>query len=149
MKTFAIYEQSENNRVAVKVGFSWPGFFLSMIWLLFARLWERAGITAGCTVALYIIALIFASFSAPGTVNFIMTVGGVVIGIIIGENGNRWRRTNLRARGFGLVAVVESESKDEALAKLREMSPKKLSAAKELAAYHLRKVEAEIAGARV
>lgn len=139
MKTFAIYEQSENNRVAVKVGFCWPAFFFSFWWCLAARLWERAGIAFGCSVVVLIIEM-----AAESVV--IGFIGLMIIGAIVGWNGNKWRRTNLRARGFNLVAVVESGSKDGALVKLREMSPDELYAAKEQAVARIAKIERERRG---
>ena len=134
MKNFAIYEQSKNNRIAVKVGFSWPGFFLSAFWLLFARLWEKAGIAFGVFLVPYGIALGLAADGREGMAEILLSVSSAAVGFVIGKNGNKWRRLNLRARGFNLVAAVEAESSDGALVKLREMSAEELSAAKEKAA---------------
>ena len=136
MKTYAVYEKSENDRVAVKVGFCWPGFIFSIWWLLCARLWERAGIFWGIALAVQL-------FAVPIVVNqhtispsirpfwvlvavLVQSCAIAVISWIIGSRGNKWRRINLRARGFKHVITMEAESKDEAFAKLREMSVEEL-----------------------
>ena len=134
MKTFAVYEKSENNRAAVKVGFCWPGVIWSGFWLLFVRLWEQAGIAFGTFVLCYATALaFFFEANRVDTATAIVSPVSLAIAIIIGTKGNRWRQTNLRARGFNLVAVVSAKSKDEAIVKLRDMSPEELSVAKEQA----------------
>ena len=144
MKTFAIYEQSENNRVVVKVGFCWPGCFWSGFWLLSARLWEKAGIIWGGWAILCFVALGVAAGGGRDGADvawFILFAGQLVIGFIVGDNGNKWRRMNLRARGFNLVAAVEAESKDGALVKLREMSAEELAAAKGEADQRIEEIE--------
>ena len=115
MKTFAVYEKSENDRVAVKVGFCWPGLIWSWAWLLCARLWEQAGIAIGSFAILYFVAIGFASEREYEIARFIMLAGPVVMGFVIGGRGNKWRRVNLRARGFEIIAIVEAESKDGAV----------------------------------
>ena len=130
MKEFAVYENSEKKRVAVKIGLCWPGFFLQILWLLLARLWERAAIFAGFQIA----AILAAGITADSRVELLATVSVIaqalvplIIGCVIADNGNEWRRTNLRARGFKRIATLQVDSKDEALAKVREMSPEELS----------------------
>ena len=130
MKEFAVYENSEKKRVAVKIGLCWPGFFLQILWLLLARLWERAAIFAGFQIA----AILAAGITADSRVEFWATASVIaqvlvplIIGCVIAESGNEWRRTNLRARGFKRIATLRADSKDEALAKVREMSPEELS----------------------
>lgn len=95
-----------------------------------ARLWERAVIFAGFQIA----AILAAGITADSRVEFLATVSVVaqalvplIIGCVIAGNGNEWRRTNLRARGFKRIATLQVDSKDEALAKVREMSPEELS----------------------
>ena len=144
MKNFAIYEKSENDRVVVKVGFCWPGCFWSGFWLLSARLWEKAGIIWGGWAILCFVALGFAADGGRGGADkaqTILFIGQLVIGFIVGWFGNEWRRTNLRARGFNPVAVVESESKDGAFVKLREMSAEELAAAKGKADGRIEEIE--------
>ena len=142
MKNFAVYEKSEDKRIAVKIGFCWPGFIWTGWWLLFARLWEQAGIVFG---ALAVVSLATVGTAKPHdldeAMSVVMFVTSIIIGFIVGRKGNKWRRANLRARGFNLVAVVNAESKDGARAELREMSPEKLSAAKKDAPGRIEKIE--------
>ena len=127
MKTYAVYEKSENDRVAVKVGFCWPGCIWSLAWLLCARLWERAGFFWGSVLIIQLITVPMLSDNDTGPFGaLIQLCAGVAIAWFVGSCGNEWRCTNLRARGFKHVVTLEAESKDEALAKLREISVEEL-----------------------
>ena len=127
MKTFAVYEKSENDRVAVKVGFCWPGLVWSGFWLLCVRLWEQAGTTFGVFAVLYFGTLAKTGFSGlSNDGRDFLSVSAAVMHLIIGWRGNKWRRTNLRARGFKHLITLEASSKDEALAKLHEKSVEEL-----------------------
>jgi len=44
MKVFKVYKHPVSGYEAVKVGFSWPGFFWIVTWLLWKRLWGIAGV---------------------------------------------------------------------------------------------------------
>ena len=131
MKTFAVYEKSENDRVAVKVGFCWPGFIFSIWWLLCTRLWERAGFFWGGALAVQLLTVPILSERNPGTALILFALltqfcAIAAVSWVVGSRGNKWRHTNLRARGFKHVVKLEAESKDEALAKLREMSVERI-----------------------
>ncbi|WP_181919263.1 DUF2628 domain-containing protein [Alkalilimnicola ehrlichii] len=43
MKTFNMFHHPHHGHKAVKVGFSWPGFFFGIIWAAIKGLWWLVG----------------------------------------------------------------------------------------------------------
>jgi len=109
MKTFNIYRHPELGLQAVKVGFTWPGFFFGIIWMLICKLWAHAAVVFAAGIA---ISLIIPNNEFGIIMNFVISIG---IGVFIGASGNQWRIDNLIKRGFQEVMTVEAENKDAAL----------------------------------
>jgi len=111
MKTFEIYKHPALGIQAVKIGFTWPGFFFGVIWTLICRLWLHSAVIFG--------AIILLSTLIPdvklATNTFLNAAISLGLSIIIGMNGNQWRRDNLTKRGFEKVTTIEADNKDAAL----------------------------------
>ena len=123
MKQFNIFEHPSKGLDAVKVGFSWPAFFLGIIWLVFKGMWKYAGIFF---VIYLIMTFIQNSISSsdlePGleaTYVLMVRITHLFILIILGFKGNFWRESTLREKGYIFITTVHADSPARALEKFR------------------------------
>jgi len=114
MKTFKVFMHPTLGYRAVKVGFSWPGFLFSVIWLLIKKLWAHALIFISIIVLLALIELFFDN--AQTSVMVLLLEFGVYI--FIGINCNEWRVANLQEHGFELINTLQAETPNAAIGKI-------------------------------
>ena len=113
MKEYKIYANPQSNYEAVKQGWSWPAFFFSFIWAMVKRMW---GIGAGIFIGVFVFGFIVgASGAGPGG-DALINLVSIIINIIFGINGNKWRETNLPARGYELKDTVSAANPEGAVA---------------------------------
>tara|TARA_Y100001935_G_C17256170_1_gene483720 strand:+ start:312 stop:665 length:354 start_codon:yes stop_codon:yes gene_type:complete len=110
MKTFKIYESPMGMKEAVKVGWSWPAFFFTIIWLLVKKLYLIAAIlfTVGFIIILFEI--------EAGSGDTISSLFSLIIGIVAGVQGNKWREDNLLKRGYRSETTLQAMTPEGALA---------------------------------
>ena len=100
MKQFDLYQHPSKELQAVKVGFSWPGFFFPFIWAFVKGLWVHGFWLLAALIT------ISAAIAAP--------VGNIVmlaLNIFVGFRANDWRRTELWLKyGYRPLRRVEAES---------------------------------------
>lgn len=114
MKTFNVYKHYALGYQAVKVGFSWPGFLFSVIWLIIKKLWIHAFIVVCSIIILTWIEIYFKN--AETSIMVILLEFGIYI--IVGANGNYWYMNNLEEHGFELVGTVRAENPSSAIQKI-------------------------------
>ena len=102
MKQFDVYSHPALGLQAVKHGFSWPGFFFTWIWMLICRMW------LGGTIVLVVMVVVALFVPALWSISF-------VVCLVVGMQGNAWRRNRLRERGFERVRSVQAKNADAAL----------------------------------
>ena len=126
MKTFKVYQHPIAGYEAVKVGFSWPAFFFSWIWMLVKKLWALAGLWF---VLYLVLSIIEAAADEAGSepelqsILYLILAGGYfALVIVAGYNGNGWRQSNLEKRGFEVVQEVEAKTPDAATASAAKSS---------------------------
>ena len=99
MRIFRIYKHPVSGYEAVKVGFSWPCFFWTGIWLLLKRLWGLFGLWFLSLVLLTLIEKVTdQAGQEPGLqaiVYFALAGGYLGSSLIPGFKGNGWRMKNL------------------------------------------------------
>lgn len=107
----------DRDLVAVKEGFSWPAFWLSVPWALWHRMWLAA--LAFLVVGLAVEAAIGALGLDPES------LGVVALGIAcaIGFLANDLRRSALVRRGFVPAGVAVGANADEALHRFLQSRP--------------------------
>ena len=92
----------------VKDGFSWPAFFIPLLWMLWHRLWlplvGYVGVVALVVLAGY-------GFSWPDNLTGGM---GLLANLFVGLEGNNFRRRALARRGFEEVADIVANDGEEA-----------------------------------
>lgn len=89
----------------VKSGFSWPGFIFGFIWAFLKRLWIVGAVLLPLDVALRILAR-YESVAEQVLLGSVLGTLSFVIRLIVGVNGNAWRRRDLKKRGYEHVVWV-------------------------------------------
>ena len=126
MHHFNIYTQTEKRTEkqieAVKLGWSWPGFFFGGYWALVKKLWRiAAGLLFVQVVgdALYIVAEemieegnVYGG-AGVGLVAFLVVIGSLVLA---GAKGNDWRASRLERRGYKSQDIISAENAKKAVA---------------------------------
>ena len=135
MKGFNIYQNSMTKETqAVKMGWSWPGFFFTWIWafvkglipvgvgilvLNFAitlppQMWFIMNETSAAEMSMYDL-----WYLAPGWVqplNILSNIFAVAVCVFCGLKGNEFRGSDLVSKGFKLKETVMAGDPDSALA---------------------------------
>ena len=114
MKTFKVFKHPSLDYRAVKVGFSWPGFLFSIIWLLTKKLWGHALIVISSVILLTFIEIFFNNTQT--SVMALLIQFGVYI--LVGVNCNEWRMTNLQVHGFELIDTLQAKTPNAAIVKI-------------------------------
>jgi hypothetical protein len=101
----------------VKVGFSWPGFFFSGIWLFVKRLWGYAFAFLALTLLISFFDVFFEQNENTAARLLIIWLA-IGLYIFVGARGNQWCATNLERRGFDLIEIVQADTPSAAIAKV-------------------------------
>jgi len=123
MKAFSVYSHPTRGYEAVKHGFSWPAFFFGPIWILMKRLW---GIFFGLWFLAYMGLVLIQSVTntaqsdsgAQALVRLMLAGGYLALWLVPAFKGNSWRVVNLIKRGYELIAMVNAETPDAAIAEV-------------------------------
>jgi Protein of unknown function (DUF2628) len=122
MKYFDVFEHPTLGVIAIKHGFSWPGFLFHGWWALFHRLWLEALLLFGVPfTACAVIALILSPPSASGDAAALLFCALLwllifLVYVVAGFKGNDWRRANVSKRGFTYVGTEQADTPDAAVA---------------------------------
>ncbi|GAK50611.1 hypothetical protein U14_01844 [Candidatus Moduliflexus flocculans] len=115
MKEYKIFQHPQGTIEAVKQGWSWPAFFFGCIWALVKKM---TGLGIGVLAAFIVLGAISASAGgdAEQAIDGLTSLGGFVLAIVFGVNGNAWREKNLTARGFAYKTTVQAATPEGATA---------------------------------
>ncbi|WP_052813216.1 DUF2628 domain-containing protein [Desulfonatronum thioautotrophicum] len=123
-RKYNIFEHPEQGRQAVKQGFSWPAFFLGIIWMSVKGLWKFFGIWLALILVMMFVENAVKSMEIDAWlkpfVNFAILT--VYMGIMLypALKGNEWRGRKLLEKGFVWKGTVEATSPASALAVRQE-----------------------------
>ena len=121
-KLFNIYEHPTQGIEAVKVGFSWPAFFITVIWMMVHRLWHLAVLWIGLYAIVHV-AEGFVERMEDSTLTFLLLfvvlIAWGALCLIPGLRGNSWREKNLVRRGYSLIQTIRAESGGDAISKAK------------------------------
>ena len=126
MKPFSIYQHPAIGFVAVKQGFSWPGFFFSGIWLMVKRLWKYALVVYMLMLILQLPDLLSklsideADMLLP--LQILVLPFFFVVAFVVGKKGNEWRERDLEKKGFQFISTTLADSPQKAIAQANESS---------------------------
>jgi hypothetical protein len=108
MKQYKIFRHPQNQIEAVKQGWSWPAFFFTFIWALFKKRWLLA---IGSLVGVTVVGIIVDAIAGKTVAGL-----GMAYGCMFGYEGNKWRESNLRTRGYDDVGTVTASNPEGAIA---------------------------------
>lgn len=115
MKQFKLYANPQESYEAVKQGWSWPAFFFVWIWALVKKMWVLGFCVFGVFIAIRVIGTTICA-DLKQEINTITFIGSLVLSIVFGINGNKWRETNLTHRGFDFKEAVTAANVEGAIA---------------------------------
>jgi len=115
MKTFDVYKHPTQGYQIVKQGFGWPALFFTVIWAFVKKMWGLGFVSLGVIFLLTLVETVFEQKGSQVGV-LVMLLAQLAFYIVVGVNGNGWRRENLVKRGFEKLNTVEAETPDAAIA---------------------------------
>jgi len=110
-REFEIFTKSPTAPVAVKRGFSWPGFFFIWIWALSRGLWLE-----GVFILLADAAIVFSKFTILINHPFLCGLFSLALQFVVGIKGNYWRSRKLERAGYSFDGLIAARSATAALA---------------------------------
>ena len=124
MKHYKIFEHPTGKIEAVKLGWSWPAFFFDCIWALFKKMWWLGG----CIFAIFV--LVEALLSMGDEALYELGIfAAIILRVIFGLNGNRWRENKLQSRGYHYKETKTAANPEGATALyLQQKSPSAVEA---------------------
>ncbi|MEJ8678778.1 DUF2628 domain-containing protein [Plesiomonas shigelloides] len=103
MKQYKIFRNASGQVEAVKQGWSWPAFFFSVIWAIAKRLW----IIAIWAILIVMAIGTFLSLNVGYEYSYEITnIISLLVYVVFGVYGNRWREKHLLTRGFKHVDTL-------------------------------------------
>lgn len=94
MKTYKVFEKG-GQKVAVKQGWSWPGFFFHCIWAF-----TKGLLVAGIITLVVGLVLCAAMKASPA----------LLLGLPFGIKGNKWWEAHLLRNGYSLLGTVKANN---------------------------------------
>jgi hypothetical protein len=119
MKTYRIFVNPQGTSEAVKKGWSWPGFFFNIIWALVKKMWVLGGVLLFVSIGLgFIEGTIEVSYGkeAASGINALASILNLVVAVIFGVYGNKWREKNLQSRGYKYQDTIAAQNPEAAIA---------------------------------
>ncbi|MFM2310296.1 MAG: hypothetical protein RLY87_2418 [Chloroflexota bacterium] len=113
MKRFRILSHPVFPSVAIKIGWSWLGFFFGYFWLLYHKIWSYG---FGIPVLSFIIGSGIDLVASPPINVILGSLLGFCVTVFIGVQGHELRIENLLSRGYTFQANVEATNSEHALA---------------------------------
>jgi len=119
MKTYKIYSNPQGNNDAVKQGWSWPGFFFNIIWALVKKMWVLG---IGLLVLFFILGAIEGAIEVSSGkeaalgMSALTSIINLVVAIVFGVNGNKWREKRLLSLGYDYKDTVNADNPEAGIA---------------------------------
>jgi hypothetical protein len=110
LREFEIFSKPSFPSVAVKRGFSWPGFFFTWIWAFSRGLWVPGVVLLGIDLVISLIRL------ETLAVEPLYVFPVLIVSLAVGLRGNSWRIRKLERTGYEFVGLVEARSAAAAVA---------------------------------
>ena len=114
MKTFEIYIKHSKNPEAVKLGWSWPGFFAGQFWLLAKGMW----LALFLLLFLWVVLLVVLSETVNEAQEFIISFSvAILLNVLFGAKGNTMRVNHLIEKGYQLSTTINAKNPEVAISK--------------------------------
>jgi oligopeptide/dipeptide ABC transporter ATP-binding protein len=112
MGTFDAYVNPSGDLEVVKRGFSWPGFFFGFIWAFLKKLKLIGSLLLVAFIVLRVLEAIAGGNNSFGGLIFIGLLN-LGLALLVGFQGNHWRRKKLTAGGYTVKRAFETAKADE------------------------------------
>ena len=110
---FKVFKNPMGQIEVVKIGFSFPALILTLIWLIYKKLYKHWGIYLIFCIISIAISLDMEMGSDEEIFMWIIDIGAW---IYVAWNGNRWFSEGLFERGYQQILVVNADSQEGAKA---------------------------------
>ncbi len=112
MRTYTVYIKQDDDDIPhieyIPEKFSWAGFILNTIWLIYNRLWSQALLFLTTIVLVYQLEL---AYIISPNMSLIIWIG---ISFFVGFTGNDMLRRRLEKQGYVFSDVIIASSENEA-----------------------------------
>ena len=113
MKQYMVFQHPDHRIEAVKVGWSWPGFFFGPLWAL-----SKGLVLLGCGswLGLFLIVAMIGSASGarPDAAGPVINFLALILAVLFGAVGNSLREKKLTSKGYKLMEEVSAHTPFEA-----------------------------------
>ena len=113
MKHFKIYSRTQEKSEAVKQGISYPALIFTPIWAIVKGMRVAGTIILFFTLARYTFLILFAKHYP--FIDQIPNLPLIILSVVFGFKGNKWRESILISRGFVLVDSIEAINQEQAV----------------------------------
>ncbi|WP_045216586.1 tetratricopeptide repeat protein [Desulfonatronovibrio magnus] len=124
MRKYKVYHHPSQGLVAVKDGFCWPAFLLSILWMAFKKLWFHV---LAWAYWIFLTVFLYGEFSDKLADSFVFygaaAVFFMVFFLIPGISGHKWLQVKTKKQGF---EYLDSVAAANASAAVNAVSQKKL-----------------------
>ncbi|MBL6935089.1 MAG: DUF2628 domain-containing protein [Alphaproteobacteria bacterium] len=107
--SFVLEREEMEKIVFVKEGFCWTAMLFTVLWAGWHGMWRHG---AMLVVAALLLSLIFDAMEVAAPLQTLVALGAL---LIVGFEGNNWRREELEKKEYSLIAVVAGENRDAAI----------------------------------
>lgn len=109
LPSFVLEKEEMERTVFVKEGFCWVAVLFTVLWACWHRMWRHGAILL---VAALVLHLVFEGMDVAAPLRNLVILGAL---LIVGFEGNNWRREELEKQEYALSAVVAAENRDAAM----------------------------------
>lgn len=115
MKQYKLFEHPDSRIEVVKQGWSWPAFIFTGFWALVKKMWSLG---IGILAAVFVVSFIgnVAGGETKTILDGLIGIAGLVVSIVLGVNGNKWRENNLLSRGYETKETLSASNPEGAAA---------------------------------
>jgi len=122
MKRFSIYKNAQGDVKAVKIGWNWPAFILTWIYLAYKKLWKALGISTGIYLLVcFVIGIIGGATGNEDVMNLLIFLANIGYSVIIGLKANDWIRNDLKRKGYEFKETIEADTPEAAINNIFKM----------------------------
>lgn len=115
MKTFAIYSKPNSEKVAIKVGISWPAFFFGGFWAFYKRMWGMMFAYIAIALSSGIIDMVVEETPDNEVVGLICYLALIAVSVWMSLRANEWVEDKLERKGYSYEGKVEASNRSRAI----------------------------------
>jgi hypothetical protein len=106
--SFLLEKEEMEKAVFVKEGFCWTAMLFTVFWACWNHMWRHGAMLVVAALALY---SILDGMNVAVPLQTLAVLGAL---LVVGFEGNNWRREELGKKEYALTAVVAGKSRDAA-----------------------------------